>query len=275
LRYDKWKIGAAAALSVVALAVGLTVFSNPSVESPGQTYGFMPVSTSSGLLDIGALSLAGEAPSEDATAPKYKCHDNSYYIDQDGERGVKYYSGEHLDISPGYYFYGYDHSYADAQVCGGLYNYQCEMGSGCDGYVSSDPDDGSDSGSSEGSDSGSNDGGGTDTNEPPEIENIDTPSTVNVSQPFTVSVEASDPDSVGLEYSWSNGKTGQSIILNYGEPGVKELDVTVSDDAGNTAEATVQINVRSTEVVTDPKPEQPEDVGLIQQIINWFTGLFE
>lgn len=278
---NRRQLGAAVAVIAFAAVAVLAALSNPTVQGelkawtgaapdqPTTVYGYLPISADSGFLDFGLLSLAGEAPSPDTTAPQYRCHDNSYYIDQDGDRGVQYYSGDHISGDAGHYFYGYDKSYAYAEVCGGRYNYQCEMGSGCDGFVEDEPDDGGDD--SGGSDDDSGDSGGTDTNEAPEIESIDTPSTVNVSSPFTVSVEASDPDSPGLTYSWSNGKEGQSIILNYGEAGVKELDVTVSDGAGNMATSTVRVRV------VDPENtvKEPEKPGFWEQIINWFTGLFE
>jgi hypothetical protein len=271
---NDWK-AAVGVIAVVAIA-GITAFSNPTVqgelkawtgaapENPKTVYGYLPISTDSGLLDIPSLTLAGEAPSADTTAPKYRCYDNSYYIDQDGDRGVKYYSGDHISGDAGYYFYGYDKSYAYAEVCGGRYNYQCTMGGSCDGFVEDDPD---------GGDSGS---GGADTNQPPEIQSIDTPSTVNTSTPFRVTVEASDPDSSSLTYSWSNGKNGDSINLNYEETGVKELEIQVSDGAGNTVSSTVQVRVVEPEQTEEPvtDPEQPDGVGFFQGLINWYFSLF-
>jgi hypothetical protein len=292
---DRRQLGAAVAVIAVATVGGLALLSNPGVQgelkawtgsapdSPTTVYGYLPISADSGFFDFGPLTLAGEAPSPDATAAQYRCHDNGYYIDQDGDRGVQYYSGDHISGDAGYYFYGYDKSYAYAEVCGGRYNYQCEMGSGCEGYTEEEPDDAGDDGGDEsgddtGDDSGdrddSGDSGGTDTNKPPEIESIDTPSTVNVSEPFTVSVQASDPDSPALTYSWSNGKEGQSIILNYGEPGVKELDVEVSDGAGNMATSTVRVNVVEQEDESEEPVEDPTPANPLVQFWNWFTGLF-
>lgn len=133
-----------------------------------------------------------------------------------------------------------------------------------------DGDSGGDDGSDEedGSDDSSGGSDEEDTNQPPEIESVDAPLVVNASEPFTVSVEASDPDSTDLTYSWSNGKEGKSIILNYGETGVKELDVEVSD-GDNTVTSTVRVKVEDETAVTDPEPANP-----LTSFWNWFTGLF-
>lgn len=281
---DKKTLTAAGAALILAVITVTIAFSNPTVQgevkeltgsapdNPNTVYGYLPVSTSSGFLDFGPLMVAGEAPSQDATADKYRCHDNNYYIDQDGDRGVQYYSGDHISGGAGYYFYGYDKSYSFAEVCGGRYNYQCEMGSGCDGFVEDDSSD-DDSGSDDTGDSGSDDSSSS-TNEAPEIESIDTPASVNTSETFTVSVEASDPDTPSLSYSWSNGASGQSISLNYGKPGVQELDVEVSDGEKSVS-STVRVNVVEEDEgsedprVTDPKPANP-----VVQLWDWFVALF-
>ncbi|WP_157575388.1 hypothetical protein [Haloferax sp. Q22] len=136
-------------------------------------------------------------------------------------------------------------------------------------------DDGSNDGSSgdDGSDGGDDSDSG-ETSKPPEIESVDSPLVVNISEPFTVSVEASDPDSPSLSYEWSNGKTGDKIVLSFGETGVKEFDVEVSDGDGNTVSSTVRVKVvepedDTQEPITDPKPTNP-----LTSFWNWFTGLF-
>lgn len=129
---------------------------------------------------------------------------------------------------------------------------------GSTGGDGSDGDDGS--GGSEGS-----------TNKPPEVQSIDAPVVVNTSETFRIQVQASDPEGQSLSYSWSNGKSGESIILSYEEAGVKELDVEVSDGEKSVT-STVRVKVRSSEVVVDPK--QPDDVGFFQGLINWYLSLF-
>ena len=134
---------------------------------------------------------------------------------------------------------------------------------------SSGTDDGD--GSSSDGDDGSGSGSGSETNSPPQIESIDAPVVVNTSETFRMSVEASDPDSTGLTYEWSNGKEGRSIILSYEETGIKELEVDVSDGE-DTVTSTVRVKVRSSDLVVDPKPPKPNPVV---QFWNWFTGLFQ
>ena len=268
MRFDRKYIAGAAVLVLAVAAVGLTAFNGSQTsESPGTTYGFLPVSQDSGFLDLPALAIAGPSLGND-NPDKYTCWKDDFYVDQDGDRGVEYFDGENLDISPGEYYTGYEKTYTNAEICGGRYNYQCEMGSGCDGFVEDEPDNGNDGSDDEGDDSDSSEQ--EDTNQAPKIESIDTPSTVNTSTEFTVSVEASDPDDPSLSYSWSNGKTGDSIILNYVEPGVKELDVQVSDGE-KTVSSTVRVNVVEPDVeepVTDTIPNP------VWSFWNWFTGLF-
>ena len=135
--------------------------------------------------------------------------------------------------------------------------------------VGSSSTDGGDGSSSDGDSDGSDSGSGSETNSPPQIESIDAPVVVNTSETFRISVEASDTDSTGLTYSWSNGKEGRSIILSYEETGVKQLEVEVSDGE-ETVASTVRVKVEQPEeVVVDPKPSNP-----ITQFWNWFTGLF-
>jgi len=266
--FDKKYAVIGATLVIVSVAIGFSVFTAPSeAEDPTTVYGYLPVSADSGFLDLPALMVAGPAYGND-NPDKYVCWKDGFYVDQDGDRTVKYYSGENSDLSLGEYYTGYEKSYADAQACGGRYNYRCDLSSGCEGFVE---DDGSGDDSSDGSD-GSDDGS-SNTNEAPEIESIDTPAEVNVSESFTVSVEASDSDDPSLTYSWSIGEeSGDSITLSYSEPGVKEFDVTVSD-GDKSASSTVRVNVveprQPGEPVVDPNPNP------FQRFWNWFTALFK
>ena len=270
--FDKKYFAAASILLIAAVGIGFAVLSASSeAESPETTYGYLPVSADSGFFDLPALMVAGPSYGNDYP-DKYRCWKDSFYIDQDDDRDVEYFDGENLDLSPGEYYTGYEKSYADAEACGGRYNYRCDFTSGCKGVVDDDSGDDGSSDDDENDGSDDSDDSSSSTNKPPEIESIDTPASVNTSETFTVSVEASDPDDPSLSYSWSNGETGQSISLNYGEPGVKELDVEVSDGDKSTS-STVRVNVveprQPGEPVVDPNPNP------FQRFWNWFTALFK
>lgn len=244
----------------------LSSVSAPDQVSPGETISFSVSAEAQQDFNLGGKVKVVEI---------YRCHDSSC---DNGEfvEAKSSPTGFDVDISQGTE-YGWSVSYSTPSTNDGYYAATGYMSDGNGNVLtdtprhvflvgeSSDGDDGS-------SDGGSNDGG--ETNKPPEIGSVDAPLVVNVSEPFTVSVEASDPDSSSLSYSWSNGKKGDKIVLNYGEPGVKELDVEVSDGDGNTVSSTVRVKVvepedSTQEPVTDPKPANP-----LASFWNWFTGLF-
>jgi hypothetical protein len=209
----------------------------------------------------------------------YRCHDSSC---ENGEfvEAKSSPTGFDVDISEGTE-YGWTVEYTTPSSDNGYYAATGYMSDGSGNVLTDTPrhiflvgesSDGSD-GSSDGGDDGSSGDSDTSTNKPPEIQSIDAPVVVNTSEPFSVSVEATDPDSTGLSYEWSNGKTGDKIVLNYGETGVKQLDVEVSDGE-NTVSSTVRVKVvepedDTQEPVTDPKSTNP-----LTSFWNWFTGLF-
>jgi hypothetical protein len=268
VNYDRRYVAGAAVLVVAVAAFGFAGLNDSKTdEGPGTTYGFQLISQDSGLFDLPALMVAGPSLGND-NPDKYTCWGDSFYIDEDGDRTTEYFTGENSDLDPGEYYVGYEKSKMNAEACGGFYNYRCDLNSGCEGFVEDDEED-----ETSDDDDSSDDSEQEDTNEAPEIDSIDTPSTVNVSETFTVSVEASDPDDPSLSYSWSNGKTGDSIILNYGEPGIKELDVEVSDGE-KTASSTVRVNVVEPEDEQETSDTDTADPGPIESFWNWFTALF-
>lgn len=261
------KLYAVAGLAI--LLAGGFIASTPSetASEPKTSYGFLTADKYDGI--IPNLMTAGEAPSADSTAPETLCHDESYYIDKDGDRGVEYYSGDNIMDSAGYYYTGYDKAYADAEVCGGRYNYQCEEGSTtCGGFVSDDPDDGSDDGSDN-----------EDTNERPQISNIDAPSTAKTGEQVTIQADASD-DGYISSYEWSNGKTGSQITQVYDTTGLKELTLTVEDDEGATSQADVSIKVEPREEDQDSGGGSGDEVrpvgevGFVQFMVDWVASWF-
>ena len=268
--FDKKYFAAASILVIGIIGIGFAAFSaSDQVEGPQTTYGYLPVSADNGLFDLPALMVAGPSYGNDYP-DQYRCWDDSFYIDQDGDRDVEYFDGEDFDLSPGEYYTGYEKSYADAEICGGRYDYRCDFSSGCEGFnYIDDPDEEDDSGddSSGGDDSGNE-------NEPPEIDSVSSPAEVNVSEEFSINVDASDSDDPSLSYSWSNGESGQSIVLSYSEPGVKELDVEVSDGEDSVG-STVRVNVVEAEEENPEEPiTDPEPQGLWDRLVDWYFSLF-
>jgi cytochrome c len=98
---------------------------------------------------------------------------------------------------------------------------------------------------------------GTGLNSPPTVQASATPTTGAAPLPVDFTAQASDPEGDDLSYRWEFGVPGQGAATatpryTYSGPGTYKAVVTVTDAAGNTESATVQITVTEPTDTTPP-----------------------
>ena len=125
-------------LLVAALIVmlgALTVFG-------GVLFGFadsQPEVLEGNFVDTGGSGLLAVADSQscstDGDCPSTTCDGDNYLVDTDGEVSCIDHNGDGTTECA-----GYDKTYADAEYCGGRYDYNCDS-TGCEGYKAACEDD--------------------------------------------------------------------------------------------------------------------------------------
>lgn len=83
----------------------------------------------------GLLAASSASCSTDSDCDTTTCDGTDYLVDTDGDVSCTDYDGDGDTECT-----GYDESYADADYCGGRYDYNCDS-SGCDGYKAACEDD--------------------------------------------------------------------------------------------------------------------------------------
>ncbi|WP_337652325.1 hypothetical protein [Halomontanus rarus] len=117
-------------LGVLVLTGHTGSFSIADADQPQIRDGSFNTPSSSGL-----LAVTSQACSVDSDCDQTTCRGSDYYVDTDASGQCVY------DERDGEYVCGgYDKVYADAEICGGRYDYSCD-GSGCDGYKAACEDD--------------------------------------------------------------------------------------------------------------------------------------
>ena len=125
-------------LLVAALVVmlgALTVFGGVLVSTSGS----QPEVLEGDFVDDGGSGLFAvsetQSCSTDGDCPSTTCDGDNYLVDTDGEVSCVDHDGDGTTECA-----GYDKTYADAEYCGGRYDYNCDS-TGCDGYKAACEDD--------------------------------------------------------------------------------------------------------------------------------------
>lgn len=99
----------------------------------------------------------------------------------------------------------------------------------------------------------------TEPNFKPQITNVQTPGSVTVGETFTAEVVAEDSnDGDTLVYDWSNGATGEQAEFSFDSTGLKTIEVTVTDEAGESVSDSAQVTVSAKDQDGDGIPDKEE-----------------